>query len=434
MIAAGLLVVMAIIFGIFPHRITAILMPGFINEKFDMTQMLLRYMGPSVIFLGLGTIVYTALNARRQFLYAACPEAGMKLLLVVGLVVFIPIWGIISYPIILLLTTALALVVLLYFLPESRGLFIVKRDESDYRETYRKMIMLMNPLMIGIVFSHISGLVDNWLASNLPSGQLAYLGYAKKLIDALLLMGPVALVTVVFTQLAHFAQDRDRERFASLLSKALRLMVYLSLPLTCLLIGIGQPLIRLLLKRGQFDELSVIGTSYAFGIYVLGFVFLSLEPLIVHSFFALSDTKTPVGVGVLCVMLDIFLAFILVRQYAYLGIAGAFFFSKSIKVAVLISLLNKRLKGVILAGLGYFIIKQMIIAGIILGVSQWLLWLHSAQTVAAGVVWDVLIPSGVAFILFLGLSYLTRTREIGLLLSILRRRKQTVEMLAGKCE
>ena len=80
----------------------------------------------------------------------------------------------------------------------------------------------MGPLVIGVVFSHLSGLVDNMLASTLPTGHLSYLGYSKKLIDAILLIGPVALVTVVYSQLSHLALEPTKDEFKRLFIKAFR--------------------------------------------------------------------------------------------------------------------------------------------------------------------------------------------------------------------
>ena len=429
--ASVVLILVALALVVFPNRVAALFMPGFTGERLHLTTSMLRYLGPSVVCLGLATISYTALNARRKFLCAAWPEAGLKLFVVLALVGLAPILGIHSYPLALLLGSVICLGVQLCFLPERSVLFTCSRQNLGQSIAYRRMLLLMSPLVLGVVFSHISGLVDNWLASRLPSGQLSFLGYSKKLTDSILLIGPVALVTVVFSQLSHLASRKDRKQFTDLVSRAIRLIIYLSVPAGCLLLVVGQPLIRLLLQRGQFDAESTLGTTHAFVIYMLGLTVFSLEPLLVHSFFALSDTKTPVKIGVLCVLLDIVLALILVRRFEYLGIAGAFLLSKTVKVFGLAYLLDKRLEGLFAFGLAHFVVKQGVIAGSVWCASRLILSIGNAESLPTVVMFDILFPSLGALAVWLCCSHALGSEEFRMVLALLMRKKRVVETLVG---
>jgi putative peptidoglycan lipid II flippase len=202
----------------------------------------------------------------------------------------------------------------------------------------------MGPLVLGVVFSHLSGLVDNMLASTLPTGQLSFLGYSKKLIDAILLVAPVALVTVVYSQLSHLNAEGKPDEFNALFMRTLRLILFISVPIAIMLVMLRKPIIAALFERGKFTEESTLGTSEALFIYGAGFVILSIETLIVYSFYALSNTKTPVRTGILGVLLNVTLAVILVKPFGFAAIAWAFVFSKTVKVIILLLAMNKRLR------------------------------------------------------------------------------------------
>ena len=115
------------------------------------------------------------------------------------------------------------------------------------------------------------------LASTLPTGQLSYLGYSKKLIDAILLVGPIALVTVVYSQLSHFNAEGKHEEFRALFIRALRLILFVSIPASIVLIMLREPVIAAMFERGRFTQQSTLGTSQALFIYAIGFVTFAVE-------------------------------------------------------------------------------------------------------------------------------------------------------------
>jgi len=430
-VVALLMAGVAALLVVFAEQVTSLCMPGFSGEKYDLTVSLLRTLGPVVPLLGLTMVSATALNARRHFVQAAWPEALLKFLSVVALVALAPSLGIRAYPVGLMLGAASCLTLQLYYLPESRQFLQRFRRSERLAESRRKVLLLMSPLLLGILFSHFSGLIDNLLASRLPDGQLSFLGYGKKLLDAILLIGPVALVTVMFSQLSHLASTGDREGFKDLMARAFRFTIYLSLPATCLLLLVSQTLVWLLLQRGAFTEISTSGTASALSIYLLGLITFSLEPLLVHGFFSLSNTKTPVKLGILGVILDIILALLLIGRFEYLGIAAALLISKTLKVLSLVYLLDRRLDGALRLGLGSFLLKQAVIGTGVCVAVLLALKVNHAPTFLATLGHDLVLPSLSALIAFLLCSYLTRSDELKLVTSLVKRITPVSNVLAG---
>jgi putative peptidoglycan lipid II flippase len=426
----GFLTITAIIIAVFSRFFTTILVPGFSESERQMTSNLLRLMTPGMFLLGLTMVSYTALNARRRFLTAALPEAALKLFIVIGLMALLPILGIYTLAVILGLGALGSLLVQLYFIPEHGFLFRQQGDRSDYGH-FGKMLLLMGPLVVGVMFSHISGLVDNLLASTLPSGRLSYLGYSKKLVDAVLLIGPVALVTVVYSQLSHFASAKDYKKFTALFIKAFRLLLYFSVPVGCLLIGLRYPLLRCLFQRGQFNSQSTFGTSQALLVYGFGMVTFSVESLLVHSFFALSDTKTPVKLGILCVFLDVALAILLLKPFGYLGIAGALVISKTIKVILLAAGLNKKLKGLFDLSMLFFSAKLAISSIAAYTALKLLLNVDNPVSLAGLALFDLLLPAAGTLLVFVLCSHLLRISELKSIIALLIYRKAAVSYLYG---
>jgi len=421
-VTAGFLVLVALLLFIFGKPVADVLVPGFPESKRRITANLLRGLAPTVLFLGLTMVTFTVLSAHRFFLRAALPETALKSFIVVGLLVMVPLLGIYAFAVVVGIGSLGLLAVHLSFIPESRYLF-QKKTLTDRADGFREVLLLMGPLAVGVVFSHISALVDNILASMLPAGQLSYLSYSRKAIDALLLIGPVALVTVVYSQLAHFAALKDYEGLRRLAAKAFRVLVYLSFPATCLLIVLKTPIIWFLFQRGRFDAESTLATSRAFMVLAFGLATFSLEALLVHSFFALSDTRTPVKLGVVCVFIDIILALALVRSFQYLGIAAAFVIAKTIKVSILAGILNHRLKGLFDWQTVILISKSIGSTVVVWMVAKLLLEIENPASFFSALLFDLILPASGALAAFALSSYLLRVDEFIEVLSLLGRRK-----------
>ncbi len=426
--AAVFLGICSLVLGLLPGVVSTVLLPGFSNDKRLVTANLLRMLAPATLMLGLGMVTYTTLNARRKFLKAAFPEALLKLFVTVGLIALLPALHIYAFGLVLGIGSLAYLIAHLYFIPESRFL-LVRGDERDDGGHFKRVLLLMGPLVVGVVFSYISGLIDNLLASKLPGGHLSYLNYAKKLIDAILLIGPVALVTVVYSQLSHLASANEREKLRDLVFKALRLLIYLTAPIACVLVVLRQPIIRCLFQRGEFDVGSTVGTSGAFMVYALGLSTLSLETLLVHSFFSLSDTKTPVKFGILCVLLDIGLAIALLKPLGYFGIAGAFVISKTVKIVILSAILHKRLEGLFDRSIIAFGAKLAVVTCAVWSATTLLVAVENSGSFLQTAIFDVLLPGLGALAAFIFCSYALRIEEFKAMVSLLRYRKAGVKAL-----
>lgn len=339
---SAVLVVFAVIAVLFSDVITAILVPGFSEDKKVLTSSLLKFLAPALSFMCLMTFTQSVLNCRKKFFKAAIPEAGFKFIIAAGLIALAPILDIYALAAAALAGSVLAFIVQFAFIPESKA--VLAPVVYDAKDEFNRILKLAGPLVLGVAFSHISGLVDNMLASTLPTGQLSYLGYSKKLIDAILLVGPIALVTVVYSQLSHHNAEGKHEQFKALFIRALRLILFVSIPVSVVLILLREPVVAAMFERGRFTQQSTLGTSQALFIYAAGFVTFAVEALVVFAFYALSNTKLPVRVGIFGVLLDIILAVTLIEPLGFAAIAGALVFSKTVKVIILLLVMNKKFR------------------------------------------------------------------------------------------
>jgi putative peptidoglycan lipid II flippase len=432
MLAALILTGAAVFAALFSGSLACIVAPGFSPEKKQLTADMLRYLSPAALFLSLTAVTYTVLNARKNFLNAAWPDTALKFFIVAGLILLIPLWGIYATAVVLAIGAMALLVIHFCFIPDR--VFLLATPVTQGNDALRKVLLLMSPLAVGVLCSHVNGLIDNILASTLPSGHLSYLGYSKKVVDAIIAIGPAAIVTIIYTQLAGLAAAQDINKFKQLLIKAVRLLLYISIPTAILLVGLNKPFIRVLFERGRFDAAATTGTAQAFLIYSAGFVTFSLEMLIVYAFYAISNTKTPVKTGIVCVCLNIAVAVILLRPLGYIGIALAFVLAKTVKVILLSAILEKKFQGLFSVELCMFAGK-LILASILAAIALKLLSIYqSGQSFAQIIIFDLIVPATGFILVFAVSSFLLKIEESKFALTILRTKKHSFCLAGGQNE
>jgi len=110
---------------------------------------------------------------------------------------------------------------------------------------------------------------------------------------------------------------------------------------------LGVPIVRALFERGQFTATSTTMTSEALIFYAFGLAAFAAAEILVRTFYATRDTRTPVLVGGVAVVANVALGWALIKLGAGLdGLAIAFSIANTIEATLLLMLLGRRLGGI----------------------------------------------------------------------------------------
>jgi len=211
----------------------------------------------------------------------------------------------------------------------------------------RQVGWLIGPRLFGQAVWQINMIVIASFASLLGSGAVAANGYALQLM--LLPHGLIALSlgTVIFPQLARAYAAGDRMEVGRIAFGATRQVLLLALPAAMIVGLLGAPIVRALFERGQFTAESTALTSQALIFYAVGLAAFAAAEILVRTFYAMRDTRTPVLVGVVAVGANVALGWALIGQGAGLaGLAIAFSAANTLESFLLLLLLGRRLGGI----------------------------------------------------------------------------------------
>ena len=322
-------------------RLTRLLVPGYSPEMQVLTTDLMRIMLATPVIFGLSGISMAVLNAHEHFLLPAFAPIAYNLSIILGAVALAPRWGVYGLALGAVLGSGLHLVIQLPGLIQ-RGLRwspILGLRDADVHEVIR----LLLPRMLGLAALQLNFFVVVRLASGLYEESLPAINYAF-----LIMMLPqgvfaMAIATAAFPSFSHLAARKEFSEMAATLGATLQAMVFLAVPAAVGLLVLREPLIRVLLERGEFTGASTRAVAWALQFYLLGLPAYAVVEILSRAFYALHDTRTPVWVSAATVLLNIVLSLALVGPMDIGGLALANAVAVNLEMLILLWFIRQRL-------------------------------------------------------------------------------------------
>ena len=281
--------------------------PGFSGEKRLLTIHIVR-----ILFPGTGVLVMSAwclgvLNSHRRFLLSYLSPVAVNAVVVVALIAL----GAGSAQEQLVIDTAWAFVAgyalqfviqlprVLRVLPEFRIAF-------EWQSPHVRSVMRnFGPIFVSRGVVQISAYIDSMIASKLPLGAVAALGYAQ-----VISMLPISLfsMSVSAAELPALSSAvGDEEEVAAFLrarlSAGLRRIAFFTVPSAVAFLVLGDVLAAALYETGRFVHADAV---YLWGVLAgsaVGLLATALGRLYSSGFYALLDTRTPLRFAVIRVVL-----------------------------------------------------------------------------------------------------------------------------------
>ncbi len=402
--------------------IIRIIAPGFVAspEKYSLTVLLTRIMFPYIFFIGLVALCMGILNVLDHFAAPALAPVFLNIS-IIGSVFLIaphmadPVTGI---AIGVLIGGFLQLALQVPFLIKKGFYFWEKAN--IYHPGLKKVGLLMLPTIFGAAVYQINILVGTLLASLLAQGSVSYLYYADRLVQFPLGIFAIATATAVLPSLSRQAAEKDLQAVRDTFSYAMRMVFFITIPSMVGLIVLREPIVALLFKRGAFDSETTRLTAYALLYYSIGLWAFSAVRIVVSTFYALQDTRTPVRTAVVSVCANIILGVILMGPMGHGGLALSTSLASMLNLGLLVRVLRKKLGVLGLKGITESACKTMICSGI-MGAVVWataFLIIPSEDGTLSGLFFGLMGSIVTGLVLYGSFSLLLKSKELKNVLAI----------------
>lgn len=350
----GIVLLSAICF-VLARPLMFLVAPGFDDETADTAVNLMRILLLSPVFLGFGIASKGILEAHQRFTLPALAPLIYNIAIIIGALFFVEDYGIYA------VGWAVIVGALGHFLIQVPGLI---RAGIRFRPTVSRQVeglgdvaRLLGPRVIGSAAFQFNFIAVNAFASTSADEHVSAINYAWQLL--MLPHGVLALSisTVVFPALAAMHSRHDSDGFRSMLDRALRPLLFLSVPASIGLLLLREPIVRMVFESGDFDSSSTQLVTAPLAWFALGLIGYALTEILTRVFYATRDTRTPVVTGVLTVVLNLVLCMLFIDTLGYTGLALALSATTAAEAVILLLFLRQRTGPIFTPGFAGWLLK-----------------------------------------------------------------------------
>jgi putative peptidoglycan lipid II flippase len=388
-LVAAITVVLAAAGVILAPWLVPLMAPGLDEGLQDKAVELTRIMLVSPVLFSVSGMLTGILNARQHFFLVALAPMFYNLSIIFGAVFLSGPWGVEG------LAAGVVLGSGLHLLVQVPGLFGVGMRyhlEARWRHPgVREVGRLMLPRMAGLAAGQVNFVVAIFFASRLAEGSISALNYAWLLAMLPLALFGVSIATAAFPTMAHQVAVDSLDGMQRTLYASLRYILFFVIPASVGLILLRHPLVSLLLERGKFDPTSASITSSALLYYSIGLFAHSTIEMLSRGFYALRDTRTPVAMALISMVLNLLFSIALVGPMEHNGLALAMSLATMVEASLLFVVLRRRLAGAE-TGLASFLPRTLVATALMAGVvSLFIAVEEAAGPLGNRTLWEALV-------------------------------------------
>jgi putative peptidoglycan lipid II flippase len=425
---------------VFSYQLCSLIAPGFSHDELILMSNLMIIIQLSQVFFIMGTVFTATLQSFEHFLVPGIATAFYNFGIILGLVIFTSFFGLGIYG----ATIGVLVGSLLFCLVQLPTLFATGFFYNAifiYGAGIKKLIRFMIPRSATLIVSQIAATGNVFFASFISARSLVVFDLAQTLAMAPVLLLGQSIAQASFPTLS--LKHENKEEFLSIFTASFNQIIYLTIPISAILIVLRIPLVRLFFGASKFDWPATVATGLTLACFSISITANSLINLLSRSFYAFHDSKTPLYITIGSVVINIALSYILILVYHlpiyYLGLA--FSIASIIGTGVMIVFINKKISLPKVALTVSFV--KILISGIVMGAALYVpiklldqLVFDTTRTI------NLLLLTGIAsiagFIAYVVFTWLFDIQEAGYIIEVLKKYrkrdlilKQIGELLYG---
>jgi len=348
--------------------IVSLIAPGFSSEQALMTAQLFKVLVFTVIFQSLSSFLAVFHHVESRFLLPAVSPIITPVVSIFCVTIFSD-FGISSLAAGTVVGSAVGSLVLL-----SRVLHKINTRHffSFINRDTIGLLKLTLPLFASGAVFRLTTVLERIIASTLPSGSISYLGYATQMNLLILGIASGSISTTFYPLMSGAWSEGNQTMLNDYVSKGVRLILFLTLPIASLIVALSYPMIKILFERGLFDSDATVAISQALTVLMGSFIFGSLGSVIGKIFYVTKKTTAISVISTIEVFAYLVIGYLLSLKFGYLGLAAALSLSAGFNILLSVTVLS-RWKLVSFTGL-YSDIFKLIIAAFVCGVTAYFLY------------------------------------------------------------
>lgn len=391
----------------------------------EYAAMALRIMMPVMLFYALTNIYQGILQSLNRFVAQALPNLPSGIVILVYLLFFADDYGVtgLLWAVVFGLFLQFAILVV----PAHRAGFRFKPILDFQMPSIRTAGRMMVPIVLGASAYQFNMFFNNTMMSNVAPESVSLFNFVQTLILTAVMTLVLSITSVIYPNLTTHVATNDMDGFKRSLSDTMKGMIYILTPIAVGLMVLGKPLLNLISLHGKMTPQD-IDTEFGFLVmYCLCIVFLGLKEIVDRSFYSLRITKVSAIVGVIIMVVNLVVGFVLSKftPMGALGIPLGYSLAVIVGTSFLIFKLRRQV-GAFGGAIGATVVKSVLSALAMglggWGTHGWLAGIFDSGSVLHRAIL-LFVPMAAGMVIFFVLSYLLKTDPIITFFSNFRGRK-----------
>ena len=332
-----------VVFMFSPQIIDALSAGKFSYYQVRMGAALMRLMLAAQMILLVSSFLGCILQSFRYFLVPALAPIFYNVGMIGGLVLFTARFGIYAAALGGLLGSVLHFAVQAIFIGRTGFTYSFGVDFKD--KASLTMVKLLPPRILSLAASQISITITNFLAVLVSTGSVIYIRFADQLQSFPVNFFGASIALAALPSLSSESGQEDSETFRKTFITSFFQMMFLAVPASVIIIILRVPAVRLVYGASRFPWDATLQTALLLGIFGVSVFSQGAVLLLNRAFYALKNTKTPLGVSLISICTTTLFSFVAVK-YLGLGawaIAAAITLGSFIDFILLLAILQKHI-------------------------------------------------------------------------------------------
>jgi putative peptidoglycan lipid II flippase len=345
----GILVMAAIVFA---PALVALYAGEFarVPGKLALTIRLARIMLPFLTLAAVAAALMGMLNSLHHYFVPALAPATFNVATILCAVLLVPLMPALGLPRITAIAIGTILggagQVALQWPALAREGFRFRPSIAWRDPALRRVLLLMGPGTLGLAATQVNLFVSTLLATRQGTGAVSWLQYAFRLMYLPIGLFGVSIATAVLPAASRYAAVADRAAVGRTVARGVGLMLIVNIPATAGLMALAVDIVRLLFEHGRFQPADTAATAAALQCYAIGLVGYSTARITSPIFYALGQSRVPVVLSTVSIVVNILLSLVLVNRIGFRGLALATSIAALVNGGASVWLLRRRLGGI----------------------------------------------------------------------------------------
>ncbi len=368
-IISALFIVLITIFFLLSTQISGLLAPSLDAENLLLLSRLLRFFLLAQIFFAGSGFLTAIIQSHQRFLVPAISPIVYNLSIIGGIVFLSPYMGIFGPAVGVILGAFLHLIIQLPLAYKLGFRFHIPTNLTH--PGIIQILRLMPPRSLTLVVGQAERFVAVFVATGLTAGSLTIFNFAKQLYLLPVTLFGTTIGQASFPTLSKEMASENNEEFRQTIRASILQVLYFTLPAAVIVLILRLPVVRIAYGAKNFPWDATLLTGKIVALLSLAIPSLSINAVLTRAFYAMHDTKTPLGISFIGALMTAIFGIILAQTMGLglLGLAAVITIVNAFQSTALLVGLNKKSKFININFM--FSSLKMILATISTGVFLW---------------------------------------------------------------